>query len=136
MWPLLRMLLRESRGIAALSIAAGAAGGVGSVALIALIQAELGRGSASTAAMAWAFAGLCLVAVAARVVAQAAMIRLGQGSVAGLCLRLCRAILALPPEEFEDADPSALLAVLTGDIGVIANALTGIPEICINAPIV
>src|SRR3954447_23120688 len=116
MGDLLRLLLRESRGIVALSIAAGVIGGSGGVALIALIQSGLGRDAAPSAALAWSFAGLCLVATAARVVAQVAMIRLGQGSVAKLCLRLCRAILALPPEQFEEADPSALLATLTGDI--------------------
>src|SRR4051794_1598640 len=120
---LLLLLLRESRGVVALSVAAGVIGGAGGVALIALIQAELGRDAAPSAALACGFAGLCLLATSARVVAHAAMIRLGQGSVTRLCLRLCRAILALPPERFEEADPSALLAALTGDLGIIANAV-------------
>src|SRR3954453_16499982 len=114
MGSLLRLLLRESRGVVALSVASGVIGRAGRVALIALIQSELGRDAAPSALLGWSFAGLCLVATTARVVAQAALIRLGQGSVTKLSLRLGRAILAMPPERFEAADTSALLAVLTG----------------------
>src|SRR6266699_1990895 len=98
---LLFFLLRSSRRTVALSLAAGALSGASGVALIGLIHAEVGRETPSTHPIAWAFAGLCLVAVLTRVVAQAAMVRLGQGSVTKLCLHLCRRILGLPLAEFE-----------------------------------
>ncbi len=133
---LLHELLRPSRGTVALAILAGLAGGASGVALIALAQAELAGSGSPSPALAWAFAGLCLVASAARVVAQVAMIRLGQGAVTSLALRLCRKVLGLPLEEFESLDPGALTAILTEDIVIVANALAGIPLIAINLPIV
>ena len=133
---LLRELLRPSRGTVVLAILAGLAGGASGVALIALAQAELAGAGTPSSVLAWAFAGLCLVAAAARVVAQVAMIRLGQGAVTSLALRLCRKVLGLPLEEFESLDPGALTAILTEDIVIVANALAGIPLIAINLPIV
>jgi putative ATP-binding cassette transporter len=64
------------------------------------------------------------------------MVSLGQGAVTKLCLHLCRRILALPLERFEESNPDGLLAVLTEDIVIVANALVGIPQVCVNVPIV
>lgn len=132
---LFRFLLRSSQRIVALSVCAGVIGGACGVALIALIQQEMGRESPRVAALGWAFAALCLVAALARAGAQVAMVSLGQGAVTKLCLHLCRRILALPLERFEDSNPDGLLAVLTEDIVIVANALVGIPQLCVNAPI-
>ena len=133
---LLDFLLRTSRHSVALSVLAGVVSGVSGVALIALIQAGLGRGGPAPGPLAWAFAGLCLLAAATRTIAQAAMIRLAQGSVSALAIRLCEAVLALPLRRFETIDPAGLLAVLTEDVVIVANALIGIPMLCINGPIV
>jgi putative ATP-binding cassette transporter len=129
-------LLRSSRGVVLLSVAAGVISGACGVALIALIQTELARAGGAPGRLVWAFAGLCVVGSLARVSAQAAMARLGQGTVGTLSLHLCRKILALPLERFEASDPDGLLAVLTEDIVVIANALTGVPLVCIHGPLV
>jgi putative ATP-binding cassette transporter len=133
---LFAFLLRASRGVVLLSVAAGAVSGACGVALIGLIHAELARAAPSPRATVLAFAGLCLVGSVARISAQAAMARLGQGAVQTLCLHLCRKILALPQVRFEASDPDGLLAALTGDIAVIANALTGVPLVCIHGPLV
>jgi putative ATP-binding cassette transporter len=133
---LLRFLLRASRGVVVLSVAAGVVSGVGGVALIALIHTELGRTGTPGRGLGWAFAGLALVTVLARGVAQGSMVRLAQRSVTALGLHLCRKILALPLRRFEESDPAALLATLTEDVVVVSNALVGIPLICINLPIV
>ena len=133
---LVSYLLRESRGAVVLSVLAGAVGGLSGVGLIALIYAELGRETASARALGAAFAGLCLVMALTRAVAQASMVRLAQGSVSKLSLHLCRAMLAVPLRRFEALDPAAVLAVLTEDIVIVADALVGIPLFCINAPIV
>ncbi len=133
---LLRFLLRSSKRVVALSVLAGVAGGIGGVALIALIQAELAREDPSTRPMAWAFAGLCIASALLRVASQASMIRLAQGSVSRLTLHLCEKILALPLRRFEEVDPAGLLAVLIEDVVIVANALVGIPLVCINASIV
>ena len=90
----------------------------------------------ATASLGLAFLGLCLVSALARIVAQATMVRLAQGTVCRLCLALCRRLLSVPLATFEGLDPAALLAVLTEDIVIVANALVGIPLLGINLPIV
>ncbi len=64
------------------------------------------------------------------------MVKLGQEAVAKLGLHIVRRTLDLPLREFETIDTSALLAALTEDIVLIANAMVGVPHLCINIPIV
>jgi putative ATP-binding cassette transporter len=135
---LIAFLLRASRGLIVLSVLAGLTAGLAGVGLIALIQRELTRDPSrpDAMAMAWAFVGLCAAAAATRVAAQMAMIRLGHGAVAELGVHLVRRTLMLPLRAFESLDSSALLAALTEDIAILANALIGVPHLCINIPIV
>src|SRR5947208_1760077 len=123
---LMRLLLRSGRGLVILSGIAGAAGGVAGIGLIALIQRELARPPTSAGTLAWAFLALCLASAAARVVAQVGMVKLGQGAIEELSLRLVRRTLRLPLRAFEAIDTSALLAALTEDIVLIANAMVGV----------
>jgi putative ATP-binding cassette transporter len=133
---LISFLLRASRGAIVVSVLAGLTAGATGVGLIALIQRELAREAPRPAAMAWAFAGLCVAAAAARAAAQMAMIRLGQGAVAELSVHLVRRALMLPLRAFELTNTSSLLAALTGDIAILAGALVAVPHLCINIPIV
>jgi putative ATP-binding cassette transporter len=133
---LMRFLLRSSRSIVILSAIAGAAGGVTGIALIALVQRELAREPAAPATLAWAFFGLCVASVWARALAQIAMVKVGQGAIARLSLHLVRQTLILPLRSFETIDSAALLSALTDDIALIANAMVGVPHLCINIPIV
>lgn len=133
---LLLFLLRASKGVIALSLAAGLVSGLSGVGLIALIHAELGRTSVSPSRLCLAFAGLCLVAALARVIAQASMVRIGQETVFKLCLHICRKILSAPLRRFEELDSGALVAVLTEDVLTVANGLAGVPLLGINLPIV
>jgi len=134
---LLSFLLRASRSIIALSLAAGLVSGLSGVGLIALIHRELGRspGEASPTRLALAFGALCLVACFARVVSQASMVRVGQETIFKLCLHICRKILSVPLRRFEELDSSALVAVLTEDVLTVANGIAGIPLLGINLPI-
>jgi putative ATP-binding cassette transporter len=133
---MIAFLLRASRGVVIVSVVAGLAAGTCGVGLIALIRDELARETARPGALAWAFAALCIVVAGARVAAQLAIIRLGQGAVAELGVHLVRRILQLPLRAFEAIEPAAFLAALTEDIAIIANALVGLPHLCINVPIV
>lgn len=101
-----------------------------------MIQSELGRESASQIGTAWLFMGLVIVSVLARVAAQVSMVRLGQDAVAKLSFHLVGCTLRLPLQRFEAIDVNALMTVLTQDIVIIANALIGVPQLCINIPIV
>jgi putative ATP-binding cassette transporter len=133
---LLRFLIRRSVGIIILSAGAGAAGGVVGIALIALIQEELTRERPSSNAMAWAFGGLCIISASARVIGQVGMVKLGQRAVAELSMHMVRCTLGLSLREFKRIDTSALLTALTEDIVLIANAMVGVPQLCINTPLV
>jgi putative ATP-binding cassette transporter len=133
---LVRFLLRSSRSTVILSAVAGAISGVAGIALIALIQRELAREPSPLGALAWAFFALCVASALARAIAQIAMVKIGQKAIAKLSLHLVRHILLLPLRAFETIDSSALLSALTDDIALIANAMVGIPHLCINIPIV
>jgi putative ATP-binding cassette transporter len=133
---LMRFLLRSSRSTVIFSAIAGAAGGVAGIALIALIQRELEREPSAPGTLAWAFFALCVVSAATRAIAQIAMVKLGQGAIAQLIRHLVRHTLVLPLRAFETIDSSALLSALTDDIALIANAMVGLPHLCINIPIV
>ena len=132
---LMRFLIRTSRGNVILSAIAGTAGGVAGIALIALIQEELAREPAGSSVMVWAFGALCVVSASARVIGQVGMVKLGQRAVSELSLHMVRRTLDLSLREFQRTDTSALLAALTEDIVLIANAMVGIPQLCINIPI-
>ena len=133
---LLAFLLRASRGVVLLSVLAGLAGGVCGVGLIALVQVALARPEGGSATLGLAFLGLCLVSAGSRIVAHATMVHLAQGTVCRLCLALCRRLLSVPLATFEGLDPAGVLAILTEDIVIVANALVGIPLVGINLPIV
>ena len=125
-----------SRGVVVLSVLAGLAGGVCGVGLIALIHAELSRrgglGADPGPGVPRALRGHG--AVAGR--------RAGgdgpAGAGDGLPSSACRSAAgcSVPLATFEGLDPAGVLAVLTEDIVIVANALVGIPLLCINLPIV
>jgi putative pyoverdin transport system ATP-binding/permease protein len=132
---LLRFLLRSSLRTVIVATIAGAVAGATGIGLIALIQIELARESFAPATVVWAFAALCVISAIARVTGQIGMVRLGQRAVSDLSLQIVRRALKLPLRAFEAIDTSGMLSVLTEDIILIANASTGIPHLCINAPI-
>ena len=134
---LMRFLLQSSRRTVIVATIAGAVAGATGIGLIALIQIELARESSApaSASLVWAFAALCVISAIARVIGQIGMVRLGQRAVSDLSMQIVRRALKLPLRAFEAIDTSGLLAVLTEDIILIANALVGVPHLCINAPI-
>lgn len=136
MTKLVRFLLRSSQGTFALAVFSGMVGGAGGVCLLALIPPALRVDGPPAGRMGLLFAALCLVTVAARMVTQVAMIRIAQGSVADLVRHLCERILALPLTAFEEKEPGRLLAVLTEDVMVLTNALSGVPLLLVNVTVV
>jgi putative ATP-binding cassette transporter len=132
---LLTFLLKTSRGVVALAVVSAAVSGAGGVALIGMVHAALSGEGPVSPRLGWAFAGLCVVVAATRVITQSAMARIGQGAVMALCTRVCRSILALPLERFEAIDKGSLVAVLTEDVVIVANALAGVPQVCLNVPL-
>lgn len=129
-------LLRTSRGGVILAVVAGVVGGVSSVAVLGLIPAALGGTTVSKTALAWAFAGLCLLTLAARVVSQTALVHVSQRAVTDLCLRLSRRIVAAPLRHVEELGSHRLLATLTNDVAMLVHALNALPALFINLIIV
>ena len=130
-------ILRPARTLVVLSTLGGVISGVAGVALIALVQAALGGDAtvSDPARLAGTFAGLCFLAAATRLLAQGATIRLAHGASRDLAIRVCRKVLHLPLARFEGIDHARLLAVLTEDIGVVANTLAGFPLATLNGAI-
>jgi putative ATP-binding cassette transporter len=133
---LLGFLVRASSGLLIMSVLAGLAAAVTGVGLIALVQAELAGGSARPAYLLSAFLAFCIVSASARIIGQAGMIKLGQRAASELGVQLVRRALRLPLRGFESMDTSALLAALTEDVVLIANAMVGFAHLCINIPVV
>jgi putative ATP-binding cassette transporter len=128
---LLTFLFRASWPTVVLSIVLGAVSGLASIGLIALIYLVLRSPGASTAYLAAAFASLCLVFLLTRVASQLLLIRISQDTVSRLRLHLCQRILAVPLGRLEELGPHRLLATLTGDIATVAQAISGIPGLCV-----
>jgi putative ATP-binding cassette transporter len=128
---LLTSLLWASWPTVVLSVVLGAISGLASIGLIALIYLVLRSPGASTAYLAAAFASLCLVFLLTRVASQLLLIRISQDTVSRLRLHLCRRIVAVPLGRLEELGPHRLLTTLTGDIVIVAQAIGGIPGLCI-----
>ena len=131
---LVRFLPRSSRGIVS-SRRRRATGGAAGVALIALIQAEL---CASVRPAPWPGPSPGSASRRPRrgSSARSAWSGWGRGRSRELACTSSGASSRCPCAQFESIDTSALLAVLTEDIVLIANALVGVPHLCINMPIV
>ena len=61
--------------------------------------------------------------------------RLTQTSIAQLQLGLCRRILDSPLKHLEEIGTHRMLASLTGDVGVVSQAMNGVPVLGVNVVI-
>jgi putative pyoverdin transport system ATP-binding/permease protein len=128
-------LLRSSKGIVLVAFIAGAIAGLSNTALLALINSGLKAGPA-TKSLIWGFVGLCLLMVVSRLLSNLLLIRLSQNSVFDLRMSLSRRILSAPLRWLEELGAHRLLATLTDDVPVIANALINVPLLFMNIVIV
>ncbi len=129
---IIKFLLRNSRGLALLAIAAGVLSGVSGAALIGLIHASLGAGPGALIEMQWQYAALCVVLLVTQYASQVFVLRLSQGAIFDLRLRLSKSIIDAPLRRLEEAGSPRLMASLTGDSATISSALINVPVICIN----
>jgi putative pyoverdin transport system ATP-binding/permease protein len=133
---LVLLLLRSSTGTIVLAVVAGLAGGAGSVGLLALIHRALSREDVPGGLLVWGFAELGVSVLAARIVSQVLLIRIGQSSALRLCTHLSGQILATPLRQLEKLGIPRLLAALTEDVPAMTSAFLGVPVLCVNAAIV
>jgi putative ATP-binding cassette transporter len=131
--PILGVLLRASWGTVALAVLCALVSGASSVGVVAVAHRTLSRLHDVPAALVATFVGLCLVVVVTRNVSRILLIRLTQGAVFELQVRLARRILAAPLRRIEEHGAPALLAALTDDVAAIGEALPAVPIIATNA---
>ena len=132
---IIAFLLRQSRKIVFLSIAAGALSGVCNAALLAVINSALKTGPPGEG-LAWIFVGLCTLLPFARYTSERLLTKLGQEALHGMRMRLCRQILAAPLPHLERLGSARLLTTLTDDVPAITNSVLLIPLLCVNAALV
>jgi len=132
MMQLFHFLRRTAPGVLLLSIMVGIISGAASTGLIALIHGALQSQTVGWTGQVWAFMGLCLVTLVAGVASKVILINIAQGAIFRLRMDLSRQILATSLRHLEEVGAHRLLAALTEDVPVIANALFNIPLLCIN----
>ncbi|MFL6257623.1 MAG: cyclic peptide export ABC transporter [Pyrinomonadaceae bacterium] len=133
---LVSFLLKYSRRFVALAILAGVISGASNTALLAIINAALVSNKNSGATLVWSFIALCLMLALTRAASELLLLRLGQGALFDLRMRLSRQILAVPLRNLEEVGAPRLFAVLTDDVPAITNVVNMIPVICINTAVV
>ncbi|WP_138501593.1 cyclic peptide export ABC transporter [Nostoc sp. PA-18-2419] len=130
-------LLRSAWVMVTIAIVTGFLSGGSSAGLIALISRAASSSSAERfTSIAWAFAGLAIVALITSIISQVMLIRLSQNAVLQLRMRLSKQILASELSHLERLGNPRLLATLTEDIQAVANAVYQMPFLFINLAIV
>ena len=124
-------LLKASRRTVWLATAIGVISGLATVGLISLIHRSLQEPGWQTPG-GWIFIGLCLLVLISRVVSQVLLTRLSQHSISRLIRHLCDRVLDAPLRHLEEVGSSRLLAALTTDVTIIAQALNGLPTIGVS----
>ncbi|BCL33753.1 ABC transporter ATP-binding protein [Nostoc sp. MS1] len=121
----------------AIAICTGFLSGGSSAALIALISsASANSNNTSLTHIVAGFLGLVIVALITSITSQVMLVRLSQDAVSQLRMRLSRQILASELSHLEQLGNPRLLAILTEDVQVVANAVYVIPFLCIDLAIV
>jgi putative pyoverdin transport system ATP-binding/permease protein len=116
----------------ALSIGASVVAGASSSALLAFINSTVQEAGYSIPGLAWAFAGLCVVALVSGVLSKVLLARVGQEWALDFRMRLCRGILSAPLGELQRLGRHRLLATLTEDIQAITTTCLAVPVLSIN----
>jgi putative ATP-binding cassette transporter len=134
---LIQFLLRSSWKLLAIAFFTGFLSGGSSAGLIALINRAMNRSAhTSIDSMAWAFAGVVLIALITSIISQVTLVRLSHHAVFQLRMHLLRQILASKLRHLEQLGTPRLLATLTEDVQAITNAIYGLPLLCIDLAIV
>lgn len=134
---LIRFIIRYSRKTAIFAILAGLIVGACNTAFLAVINSAMrDPAKARGTYLIWVFVSLCLVLPIMRFFSEYLLLRLGQDALFEMRNQLSRQILASPLRRLEELGAPRLLASLTDDVPVIANALLQIPILCINLAVV
>jgi putative pyoverdin transport system ATP-binding/permease protein len=128
----IKFILRNSSAALLFVAFAGIVGGICGAGLIMLIHITLRFEKGSGTTMLYAFAGVCILLLVTNIVSQVLLLRISQGAIFDLRMRLSRQILAAPLRQLEEAGSARLLTCLTNDATTISNVLINFPILCIN----
>lgn len=129
---ILLLLLKASWQSVAIAAIMGSLSGVCSALLIRMVNETVAGNPVSL----WEFIGVTIASLVATITSQYLLIRLAQGAIYELRLRLTRAILTTPLTTLERLGAGKLLATLTEDVQTIANTIFIIPFICIDLAVI
>jgi putative ATP-binding cassette transporter len=118
------------------AVVAGLVAGASSTGLLVLINGALSDPRRADAQGPWGFAVLCLLMLLGRGASSVLLIRLARGAVYELRMSLSRRFLAAPLRQLEEMGAPRLLAALSDDVPVVANALVTLPLLCMNVAVV
>lgn len=128
---LIRFLLRKSWRLVLCSVLAGLVSGLAGAGLIAVIHRGMNESPVSPT-LAWSFLGLALSVAGCKALSEILLTRLGQSTISELRFQLSRRILDAPFGRLEQLGHHRLLAALSEDTDVIAQAYVQLPLIGIN----
>lgn len=128
---LIRFLLKKSWGLMICSITAGLISGLAGAGLLAVIHQGM-NGSPGSTLLAWSFLGLALAVAACKALSEILLTRLGQATISELRYQLSHRILDAPLGQLDRLGHHRLLAALSEDTDVIAQAYVQLPLIGIN----
>ena len=126
---LVKLLLSISRAPVAAVFAAGLVSGVANTYLLFLISRVLAPGPHAGVG---GFAVTGTVALVAGVVSQLLMIRLTQDAIYRLRAQLSSGVVAAPLERLERLGAHRLLATLTEDVQSLSQAVSALPNFCVD----
>jgi putative ATP-binding cassette transporter len=132
---LLIFLLKASWRTVLWAALVGAVSGVASIAMVAFILLALKQPDGSPLTVVSLFAALCLIVLATRIGSNMLLMKLTQESIARLRMGLCRRILESPLRHLEEIGVPSMLGSLTGDVGIVARAMNGVPVLAISTVI-
>lgn len=133
---LFAILFKTSWRKTLLALTASSLGGFAIAGLLALINSVLASLAAGNAQSAWYFFGLCLLVLGARILSSTLLVRLAQGTLAGLREQLSRQILAAPLRRIEEVGKHRVLAALTEDVSTVADVFSWLPVLCMNLAVI
>lgn len=129
---LILLLMRTSWRLTALSAVIGGVSGIAAVAVMATILRTLEDPNESTTTAVLWFGLLCLIAVGTQFASRTLVVRLTQMSMLHLQMGLCRQLLGSSIRHVEEIGTPRILAALTGDVFIIAQAMNAVPTVMVS----
>src|SRR5262249_38972316 len=120
---LVRLVLKASPVLFALSVVAGLTTGLSGAAFVSLVNSALNGPNRSSSTLFWLFAGTIFAAVASEAACAILSACISNAAVLSLRVQLSRQIIETPLRRLEEIGTARLLGCLTEDINTIAGAL-------------